>query len=110
MTAAVEEGLGPRLKALATKAGVDLHGSNGRALPLAQINDQLEAAGVYGDSDYKETWGEIAWILRVRNAANHGRGATLSTNRLRRAIDSAGELLSDVLPEPDHRGSRAAAF
>lgn len=87
MTAAVEEVLAPLLRGGAQKLGIATE-QNGQPVPLGAVNDQLKAAGAYS----KSVRAEIAWCLALRNDTSHGRGATVSTSRIERAIEAIREL------------------
>lgn len=63
-------------------------------MSLADLNNALKVAGAYDES-----WrSEIAAWLALRNETNHGRGATVSEGRIRRAIEGVAEFAAREYP------------
>jgi hypothetical protein len=72
VTAAVDEALKHRLHALANKAGTKAHTKKGREKQLSEINEELEAAGVYDRwvANHVSAWTETRNEVIHRKPAN----------------------------------------
>jgi hypothetical protein len=68
---AVELGLAPKLKALASAKGIAITNATGQSLKLSFINNTLPGAGAYRESDRAQV---EAW-LKLRNDVAHPDGA-----------------------------------
>ncbi len=88
---AVDEVLKPFLFQLALKHGVSSTTPKGRPMRLANLNDLLSKAGVYGqgDHDLVSSW------LHDRNDLAHARGEHISDNRLAQTLDGIEVFVGD---------------
>jgi hypothetical protein len=93
---AVDEVLKPFLFQLASEHGVPSTTPRGRATRLANLNDLLRKAGVYGMGDHDRV---SAW-LHDRNDLAHARGEHISDDRLAQTLDGIEVFVRDTSNVP----------
>lgn len=93
LIAAIEEVLGPRLRALADANGIETSDAKKKPIALAVVNERLGAAGIIR----QDVRAEVAAYLQMRNEGGHGRAAGVSHTRIARAIAGIRELRDDEL-------------
>jgi hypothetical protein len=98
VTAAIDEALKPRLRALAIADGMRAEDVPDK---LGNLNDQLKAHGVYGPSSYgsEATRSQVEAWIKLRNVVDHGEGALVSDRRIELLIDGIAEFFVEY-PDP----------